>query len=121
MKEPFILFVEKVFGSMSASESEKYLINTNSNENNPQRSIDEYYEYAYNTNSKRVPFYVMMLALGIANSGDATELSCMNYLLANDGFMNDVLKGDVKIGGASLAGAVFGGMIIGGILVSHFQ
>lgn len=103
---------------MSETESEKYLIQNSSlieSSENP-RSIDEYYETAYNKNNQRMPFYMMMLSLGIANSGDATELSCMNYLLANDRFKNDILKGDVKIGGALLAGAVFGGMIIGGLL-----
>ena len=105
---------------MSETESEKYLIQNSSliESSETPRSIDEYYETAYNKNNQRMPFYMMMLSLGIANSGDATELSCMNYLLANDRFKNDILKGDVKVGGALLAGAVFGGMIIGGLLVS---
>ena len=44
------------------------------------RSLDEFYNGAYEhgTSRSRWNYYLMFLALGVANSGDATEISCMN-------------------------------------------
>lgn len=62
------------------------------------RSIDNYLEKAYSISSgsrlqhiiDRWRYYVIFLALGIANSGDSAEMGCMNFLLSSEGFQRDV-------------------------------
>lgn len=59
-------------------------------------------------------YWSLMLALGVANSSDATEILCISYILADPVFQNTVL-GDH--GAGLLAAAVFLGMFLGGLLV----
>lgn len=48
------------------------------------RSVDDYYNIAYEQSTRnKWQFYLIYLSLGIANSGDATEISCMNYILSH--------------------------------------
>lgn len=87
------------------------------------RTIDDFYETAYSSSPvKSLPlgFWTIFLALGIANSGDATEIGCMNYILSNPGFQEEILKGDYEHKGALIASSIFGGMLIGGILTGAF-
>lgn len=56
------------------------------------------------------------MSMGIANMGDATEISCMNYVLSNPGFIAEILDNNVKKHGATLASAIFVGMLIGGVV-----
>ena len=102
----------------------------------PPRSIDDYLESAYLNNNRQSyrggggvchdilqhwRYYIIFLALGIANSGDSAEMGCTNYILSSENFQQDILKegeDDVDFGkrGAAIAGAHFAGMIISGLL-----
>jgi hypothetical protein len=74
------------------------------------RSIDDYLESAYwhhqtNLNynislsqtivslMERWRYYIIFLALGIANSGDSAEMGCTNFLLSSESFQSDVSFG----------------------------
>ena len=74
-------------------------------------------------NSHRIPFsafrkqwryWCLMLALGVANSSDATEILCISYILADPAFQDTVQRNH---GAGLLAAAVFLGMFLGGLLV----
>ena len=74
-------------------------------------------------NSHRIPlsafrkqwrYWCLMLALGVANSSDATEILCISYILADPTFQETVQKDH---GAGLLAAAVFLGMLLGGLLV----
>ena len=106
-------------------------------DNTPPRSIDDYFDSAYHhNNTSRIHngmlldilqhwrYYIIFLALGIANSGDSAEMGCTNYILSSVNFQNDILRGDTEEGeeidfakrGAAIAGAHFAGMLISGLL-----
>ncbi|KAL7507797.1 hypothetical protein ACHAXN_004917 [Cyclotella atomus] len=95
------------------------------------RSIDDYLEAVYKNSSSSVGrfrhvtnrwrYYVIFLALGIANSGDSAEMGCMNFLLSSEGFQKDILAKDTDDAdfakrGAAIAGAHFAGMLFSGLL-----
>ncbi|KAL7538993.1 hypothetical protein ACHAWF_006262 [Thalassiosira exigua] len=109
------------------------------------RSIDDFLESAYSgrgaTTGRRPrwgdalrdvlrhwQFYVIFLALGIANSGDSAEMGCTSYILSSVKFQRDILgAGDGGGGegeggadfagrGSAIAGAHFGGMLFSGLL-----
>ena len=90
-------------------------------QNTPARSIDQFYEEAgqNDTTSQAMQYWIIMLALGIAHSGDATEILSMNFVLSNEGFAGEILKGDFKHRGSILAACVFAGMLMGGLFVSR--
>eukprot|EP00957_Ditylum_brightwellii_P107813 8224511-Ditylum_brightwellii.AAC.1 len=48
-------------------------------------------------------FWLIILVLGIANCRDATEISCMNFILSNKRFQEEMLEGDFKKKGALIA------------------
>lgn len=105
----------------------------------PPRSIDDYLDSAYNCPSRanngilydiiqHWRYYIIFLALGIANSGDSAEMGCTNYILSSTSFQHDILGSDMEDGaedgeeidfakrGAAIAGAHFAGMLISGLL-----
>ena len=111
--------------------------------NDLPRSIDDYRDSAYHHNStsrqyngvirdmlQHWRYYIIFLALGIANSGDSAEMGCTNYILSSTNFQNDILRegvddnGDGTDGeevdfakrGAAIAGAHFAGMLISALL-----
>lgn len=59
-------------------------------------------------------YWSMMLALGVANSSDATEILCISYMLNDHGFKEHILYDNH---GGLLAAAVFLGMLLGGLIV----
>ena len=65
--------------------------------NDPPRTIDVFYEKSYAStagrHSYRLGFWAIFLSLGVANSGDATELGVMNFILSDLGFQNEILGG----------------------------
>ncbi|KAL9184230.1 hypothetical protein ACHAXT_002316 [Thalassiosira profunda] len=102
----------------------------------PSRSIDDYLESAYGHARHRRGvlhelalhwrYYIIFLALGIANSGDSAEMGVTNYILSSDRFQQDILGGgdeggeggEIDFGGrgAFIAGAHFSGMLVSGLL-----
>lgn len=88
------------------------------------RSIDDVLEHAYSSSTvrSRWKFYIIFFALGLANSGDAAEMGCMNSLMASSQFQHDILQGsldseaDFARRGAAITGAHFVGMLISGLL-----
>ena len=105
----------------------------------PPRSIDAYLESVYQEGSddkiptpsimsllrQRWRYYAIFAALGIANSGDAAEISCAGYLLSSATFQEEILRAggdgegegvDFAGRGAALAGAHIAGMMISGLL-----
>eukprot|EP00581_Thalassiosira_minuscula_P012641 CAMPEP_0183731332 /NCGR_PEP_ID=MMETSP0737-20130205/35073_1 /TAXON_ID=385413 /ORGANISM="Thalassiosira miniscula, Strain CCMP1093" /LENGTH=577 /DNA_ID=CAMNT_0025964033 /DNA_START=70 /DNA_END=1803 /DNA_ORIENTATION=- len=106
----------------------------------PPRSIDDYLESAYrHSAARRYPhnsllldilehwrYYIIFLALGIANSGDAAEMGAISYILGSAQFQHDILMKDGEDGleeeidfagrGAAIAGSHFAGMLISGLL-----
>lgn len=82
------------------------------------RSFDEFLEEAYQTSTcvSKLPYLLAFLSLGIANSGDATEISCMNYLLSYPPFQAEILKYNLSTNGATLNATIFIGMLFGGLL-----
>jgi len=91
------------------------------------RSLDEFYNVAYEhaTARSRWNYYLMFLALGVANSGDATEISCMNYILSHPLFKEEIIMADGRTEdyarrGAAIASSIFAGMLIGGILTGSY-
>ena len=63
---------------------------------------------------KQWRYWSLFLALGVANSSDATEILCISYILADPVFQETALVGH---GAGLLAAAVFLGMLLGGLLV----
>jgi len=108
------------------------------NHNIQPRSIDDYLDTAYqyqhscNTSSlntqndilKHWRYYIIFLALGIANSGDSAEMGATNYILSSETFQHDILGSDNDTDdvvdfakkGSAIAGAHFLGMLISGLL-----
>lgn len=60
-------------------------------------------------------YWLLFLSLGVANSSDAAEVLCINYLLAEQSVKDTFLQHHWH--GGLLAGAVFAGMLLGGLLV----
>mmetsp|Transcript_4010 Transcript_4010/g.10163 ORF Transcript_4010/g.10163 Transcript_4010/m.10163 type:complete len:601 (+) Transcript_4010:125-1927(+) len=102
-------------------------------------SIDDYLDSVYHQNSaarqrkgvildmiQHWRYYIIFIALGIANSGDSAEMGCTNYILSSVKFQHDILGGgaaddegeevDFAKRGAAVAGAHFAGMLISGLL-----
>ena len=99
------------------------------------RSVDDYYNIAYEQSTKsKWQFYLIYLSLGIANSGDATEISCMNYILSHPLFKEEILlqnynnegtststaTEDYSGRGAAIASSIFAGMLLGGIITGAY-
>jgi len=63
---------------------------------------------------------MIFLALGIANSGDATEINCLNYVLSSDEFQYDMLGNDLASNGALFGSSIYAGMLFGGLLTGLF-
>ncbi|KAL7480691.1 hypothetical protein ACHAW6_013221 [Cyclotella cf. meneghiniana] len=101
----------------------------------PPRSIDDYLESAYHhphhhgqefpgVVMQRWRYYIIFLALGIANSGDSAEMGCTNFLLSSERFQREILqnganddgRADFAGRGAAIAGAHFAGMLVSGLL-----
>ena len=69
------------------------MLNTSSSApKSSSRSVDEYYNIAYEQGTNRWHFWLIFLSLGIANSGDATEITCMNYILSHPLFKEEILQ-----------------------------
>lgn len=94
--------------------SNAHLSSQNSAPYLPCTSLHDYYSML----TSMIPYWIIFIALGIANVGDATEISSLNFCLSNDFFSNEILEGDFAGRGATLAAAIFLGMLIGGIVVS---
>lgn len=60
----------------------------------------------------------VFLALGMANSSDASEILCLSYILADPVFQNNILKEST---GGVLTGSVFCGMLIGGLYIGIYS
>ena len=110
------------------------------NHNMQPRSIDDYLDSAYqhscnasshtNTITNDIlqywRYYIIFLALGIANSGDSAEMGATNYILSSETFQHDILGSndngdndsevDFAKRGSAIAGAHFLGMLISGLL-----
>lgn len=85
------------------------------------RTIDAFYEDAHAKAGLAIAnYWLIFFAMGIANSGDATELASMNFILSNEQFKAEILDGDVAGKGSFLAGAIFAGMLIGGLVTGSF-
>jgi len=87
------------------------------------RSIDEFYAEAgeMDITPKASQYWIMLVAMGMAQLSDATSILNMNFILSDEGFSKDILKGDFAFRGSMLAGCVFGGMLVGGVLVCHLE
>ena len=111
--------------------------NNNNNTIHGPRSIDDYLDSAYqHTFTSRAQngilfdilqhwrYYIIFLALGIANTGDSAEMGVTNYILSSSKFQHDILnageegdgEADFAQRGAAIAGAHFAGMLISGLL-----
>jgi len=88
--------------------------------NDVPRSIDTYLEESYQNTNSKLNYLLIFAALGIANSGDASEMNSMNYLFGNKEFKEEILDGDLLVRGAILAGIVYLGMVVSGILAGAF-
>ncbi|CAB9501254.1 Synaptic vesicle glycoprotein [Seminavis robusta] len=90
------------------------------------RTMDEFLEDAYNDKSDssswcsvvfhQYQYWLIMLALGISNSSDASEILCLSYILSDPTFEDKMLL-DSNWRGGMLAAAVFLGMLMGGLIV----
>ena len=102
------------------------------------RSIGDYLDSAYDDSDDCPPlssssflrrifdkiqrwrYYIIFVALAIANSSDASEIGCTNYALASSSFRRDILGvGDnnaVASNSGALVGAHLVGMVISGLL-----
>ena len=88
------------------------------------RSIDDYYNQAHNSTSsekikspfrrffKRSSYYMLFVALGVANIGDAAEIGSMGFLLADETFLEFVGPGAEGI----IVSSLYIGMLVGGII-----
>ena len=86
------------------------------------RSIDDFIEEAHGSNTarNRSRYWIMLLSMGLANMGDATELGCMGFLLTDSDFEQSILRGDISKYGAMFTGSIFAGMLFGGIFTGAF-
>lgn len=88
------------------------------------RTIDEFYDQTHSRApvqnvpdaaqlvGKRLAYFMIFLALGLANVGDAAEIGSMGFLLANPSFREEIVKGH----DGAVAAALYIGMLIGGLL-----
>jgi MFS family permease len=88
-------------------------------EQQPQRSLDEFLENAYESENHHGPivgwkYWAIMLSLGVANSSDASEILCISYILSDDTFASTILY-DASWRAGLVASAVFLGMLLGGL------
>jgi MFS family permease len=92
----------------------------NSTGGNHHRSLDDFLEHAYSSTSAqgslKYQYWMVMLALGIANSSDASEILCISYILSDPTFEENILNHESWRGGL-LASAVFLGMLLGGLFI----
>src|SRR6056300_59491 len=109
-------------GSTNDEAAQMLSTSSSSTPKSSSRSVDEYYNIAYDQGANRWHFWLIFLSLGIANSGDATEITCMNYILSHPLFKEEILRGggttldeDYGRRGAAIASSIFAGMLIGGI------
>ena len=104
------------------SVNEKSIETTHHNCPAKHRTIDDFLQEAYDATSTsssqfRLKYWLAFLALGIANSGDATEVGCLNYVLSYPEFQMDILEGgDLAHRGALLTSSVYAGMLLGGLI-----
>lgn len=92
----------------------------------PPRTLDEFLEEAWckKGNSGEIglgsifpwQYWFTMLACGVANSSDASEILCLSYILSNEDFKKKFIQENSWSGGF-LASAVFFGMLVGGLVV----
>jgi VNT family MFS transporter (synaptic vesicle glycoprotein 2) len=89
--------------------------------NDTPRTIDDFLQQAYDETSTatykpwRTHYWLSFWALGIANSGDATEVGCLNYILSYPAFQYEILQLDLAHRGALLTSSVYAGMLLGGL------
>jgi MFS family permease len=75
------------------------------------RSVDDLFDQS-RTNG------LIFLALGMANSSDASEILCLSYILADPVFKENILKDST---GGLLTGSVFCGMLLGGLYIGIYS
>jgi MFS family permease len=100
------------------------------------RSIGDYLDSAYHCDDgarsssflrrifdefhQRWRYYIIFVALAIANSSDASEIGCTNYALASSSFRRDILgvgnNNAIASSVSALVGAHLVGMVISGLL-----
>mmetsp|Transcript_24896 Transcript_24896/g.50986 ORF Transcript_24896/g.50986 Transcript_24896/m.50986 type:complete len:319 (+) Transcript_24896:2-958(+) len=68
---------------------------------------------------QKVSYHIIILALGLANASDASEILCLSYLLSDANFQDTILSddGDHHVKGGIIASSVFFGMLTGGLVV----
>jgi hypothetical protein len=98
---------------------------TNDNKNDlSHRSLDEYFELAYNFNQhhfiRRWKYVRMVLALGLCSIGDATEMLSVGYVLSDPIFQQKMMHYDMNKNGALITSSITAGMIVGALLVRSF-
>lgn len=112
-------FLEFAFQQQRNSSSSYHPINSNSNSTgNNNESEGNINRMSLRTFKRQWRYWCIMLALGVANSSDASEILCISYILGDRAFQETMLDSS---GGSSssglLAGAVFLGMLLGGLIV----
>jgi MFS transporter, VNT family, synaptic vesicle glycoprotein 2 len=75
------------------------------------RSIEDLFEQS------RTNWWIF-LALGMANSSDASEILCLSYILADPVFKEHILHEST---GGLLTGSVFCGMLLGGLYIGIYS
>ncbi len=89
------------------------------------RSLDEYFEVAFNFNQhhflKRWKYVRMILALGLCSIGDATEMLSIGYVLSDPTFQQQMMHNDMNKNGALITSSITAGMIAGALLVSPYS
>ena len=68
---------------------------------------------------QKLSYHIIILALGLANASDASEILCLSYLLSDANFQDTILSddGDHHVKGGIIASSVFFGMLTGGLVV----
>jgi hypothetical protein len=99
------------------------------------RSIGDYLDSAYHCDDgarsssflrrifdefhQRWRYYIIFVALAIANSSDASEIGCTNYVLASSSFRRDILgvgnNNAIASSRSALVGAHLVGMVMSGL------
>ena len=75
---------------MTQSNSSHNNINTNNNIHHCRRRLYQLFDPSlFQHNNWR--YYIIFLALGIANSGDSSEMGCTSYILSSVTFQHDIL------------------------------
>jgi hypothetical protein len=95
--------------------------NNNKTNDLSHRSLDEYFELAYNFNQhhfiKRWKYVRMILALGLCSIGDATEMLSVGYVLSDPIFQQKMMHYDMNKNGALITSSITAGMIVGALMV----